>query len=151
MWHRPSLLLAAFRRALGEGSLELVAMPEPTFALTADDDLPRTIRRERDAQREAREREARELQARERRAAAASPVPAPALDGGEALALPPPGVAVVDLDVPFARLSTFFIKAVFAAVPALLILTAMLWLFGQALQTFFPQLLKLKILIYMPQ
>ena len=37
-------------------------MPEPTFAMTADDDLPRTIRRER---------EARERQARERQAAAA--------------------------------------------------------------------------------
>ena len=27
----------------------------------------------------------------------------------------------------------------------------LLWLLGQGLQTFFPQLLKLKILIYMPQ
>ena len=41
-------------------------MPEPTFSMTADDDLPRTIRRER----EAREREAREREARERQAAA---------------------------------------------------------------------------------
>ncbi len=134
-------------------------MPEPTFAMTVDDDLPRTIRRERDAQREAREREARErearelqAQARERRAAAAVPAaPAPAFDGAEALALPAPGVTIVDLDVPFAKLATFFIKAVFAAVPALLMLTAMLWVFGQMLQTFFPHLLKLKILIYMPQ
>ncbi len=133
-------------------------MPEPTFAMTVDDDLPRTIRRERDAQREAREREARErearelqAQARERRAAAAVPAPAPAFDGAEALALPPPGVAIVDVDVPFAKLATFFIKAAFAVVPALLMLTAMLWVFGQMLQTFFPHLLKLKILIYMPQ
>ncbi len=43
-------------------------MPEPTFSMTADDDLPRTIRREREArEREARERERR---ARERQAAA---------------------------------------------------------------------------------
>ena len=45
----------------------------------------------------------------------------------------------------------FFIKAVFAAVPALLLLTAMLWLFGQGLQPAYPQLLKMKILIYVPQ
>ena len=51
-------------------------MPEPTFSMTADDDLPRTIRRERDArEREAREREARERQAREREAAGPPPVP----------------------------------------------------------------------------
>jgi hypothetical protein len=128
-------------------------MPEPTFAMTVDDDLPRTIRRERDAQREAREREARELQAqaRDRRAA---PGPAPAPDTAlapEVLALRAPGVAIVDIDMPFAKLASFFIKAVFAAVPALLMLTAMLWVFGQMLQTFFPHLLKLKILIYMPQ
>jgi hypothetical protein len=45
----------------------------------------------------------------------------------------------------------FFIKAVFAAIPALLLLTVLLWLFGQGLQSAFPQLLKMKILIYVPQ
>ena len=38
-----------------------------------------------------------------------------------------------------------------AGIPALLLLTTLLWLFGQGLQTFFPQLLKLKVLIYVPQ
>ena len=57
---------------------------------------------------------------------------------------------MVDVDVPFGKLMFFFIKAVFAAVPALIVLTAMLWLFGQGLQSLFPQLLKLKILIYVP-
>jgi hypothetical protein len=52
--------------------------------------------------------------------------------------------------VPFTKLTFFFIRAVFAAVPALIVLTAMLWLFGQGLQAIFPQLLKLKILIYVP-
>ena len=64
--------------------------------------------------------------------------------------LPAPAVTVTDFDVPFAKLMMFFIRAVFAAIPALLVLMAFLWLFGQALQTFFPQLLKMKILIYMP-
>jgi hypothetical protein len=112
-------------------------MPEPTFSMTADDDLPRTIRRER----EARERRARERQA-----------PAPALDRDVAPALEMPAAAatVVDIDMPFAKLAMFFIRAVFAAIPALFVLTAILWVFGHTLQLFFPQLLKMKILIYMP-
>ena len=44
-------------------------MPEPTFALTLDDDLPRTIRRER----EAREREGRRVSGRSARARLPSP------------------------------------------------------------------------------
>jgi hypothetical protein len=114
-------------------------MPEPTFSMTADDDLPRTIRRER---------EARERQARERQAAA---VPAFDREVAPALELPaPPPATVVDIDMPFAKLAMFFIRAVFAAIPALIVLTAILWVFGHTLQLFFPQLLKMKILIYMP-
>ena len=119
-------------------------MPEPTFSMTAeDDDLPRTIRRERDA---------RERQARERETAAAASVPSIDHDGAYgALASPPATVTAIDM--PFLGLMTFFIKAVFAAVPALIMLTALLWLFGQGLQSFFPQLLKMKIdvQIYAPQ
>jgi hypothetical protein len=123
-------------------------MAEPTLSMTADDDLPRTILRER----EAREREAREREARERERdhelsfEPTAPEPRAAFAGSGA------GV-VTDFDVPFARLMTFFIKAVFAAIPAMLLLTALLWLFGQALQGFFPQLLKMKvdIQIYAPQ
>lgn len=124
-------------------------MPEPTFSMTADDDLPRTIRREREAQ--AREREARERQAREREAAVPPPVPQFEREGS--YAMPAPGSTVTDIDVPFFKLMAFFIKAVFAAIPALIVLTALLWLFGQGLQSFFPQLLKMKIdvQIYAPQ
>ena len=122
-------------------------MAEPTFSMTADDELPRTIRREREAQREARERE---RLAREREAA----VSAPSIEHEGAYgALATPPATVTDIDVPFFRLMTFFIKAVFAAIPALIALTALLWLFGQGLQTVFPQLLKMKIdvQIYAPQ
>jgi len=119
-------------------------MPEPTFSMTAeDDDLPRTIRRERDA---------RERQAREREAQSAVSMPSIDHDGAYgALASPPATVTAIDM--PFLGLMTFFIKAVFAAVPALIMLTALLWLFGQGLQSFFPQLLKMKIdvQIYAPQ
>src|SRR5262245_10880397 len=117
-------------------------MPEPTFSMTADDDLPRTIRRER---------EARERQAREREAAAAPPVPVMGRD--DVFGEPAPRATVSDIDVPFFRLMMFFVKAVFAAIPALIALTALLWLFGQGLQSFFPQLVKMKIdvQIYSPQ
>ena len=123
-------------------------MPEPTFSMTADDDLPRTIRRERDAQRE---REAREREVRERQAERKAPAPVLHREGEDELerSAPPPAT-VVDFDVPIAKLAMFFIRAVFAAIPALLVLMALLWVFGHTLQTFFPQLLKMKILIYMP-
>lgn len=123
-------------------------MSEPSLSMTVDsmtaddDDLPRTIRRER----EARDREARERQ---------SAIPSPAFERqefmtGTAAASSAPAATVTDFDVPFLKLMLFFIKAVFAAIPALLALVVLLWLFGQGLQSYFPQLLKMKILIYMP-
>ena len=116
-------------------------MAEPSLSMTAEeDDLPRTIRRERDA----REREARER-------SAVVPTGPAALERGGDYAMPAPAATVTDFDVPFSKLMMFFIKAVFAAVPALLLLTVMLWLFGQGLQQAYPQLLKMKILIYVPQ
>ncbi len=50
-------------------------------------------------------------------------------------------------DVPFMHLVTFFLKAVLAAIPALILLTAVMWGIGALLQLFFPELIKLKILI----
>jgi hypothetical protein len=127
------------------------------------DDLPRTFRREK----EAREREARERAARERAAAptlSAAPDPYgihaahaapkiyadPAAPAGavKAAALDVTVPAVVRaIDVPFGQLVTFFLKAVIAAIPALILLMAVLWGLGQALEMFFPDLLKMKILI----
>jgi hypothetical protein len=115
-------------------------MSEPSLSMTADDDLPRTIRRER----EAREREARE------RAAVVPTGPVP-LEREGSYSLPAPAATVTDFDVPFGKLMMFFVKAVFAAVPAMILLGIMLWLCGQGLQAAFPQLLKMKILIYVPQ
>jgi hypothetical protein len=112
-------------------------MSEPSFSMTADDDLPRTIRRER----EARERESRER----------AMLPSLSSAAHEHEATLAPAATVRDFDVPFVRLMLFFLKATFAAIPALLILTVLLWVFGQGLQVLFPQLLKMKILVYMPQ
>jgi len=131
------------------------------------DDLPRTLRRER----ESRERAAREMQARAQAAGAPgglawdrggqSPAPQPSVYG----APEPTGAyehphgdtsreieaaTVTRIKVPFFSLMGFFIKAVFAAIPALLILIAMLYGLGVALQAYFPQLIKMKILISFP-
>ena len=129
-----------------------MAISDPPFTIPAadggPDDLPRTIRRERDArEREARERQARE--ARERRLSeAAGPagfhVPAPAImraagDG-----------AVARLEIPFLHLMAFFLKAVFAAVPALAVLGLMVWTAAHLLLSWFPDLVKMQILILFP-
>jgi hypothetical protein len=103
------------------------------------DDIPRTFRREREA--------------RERAAATQAPeVPSypqqqsyEAAFGNDS----PPGV-VRKFKVPFFSLMMFFIKAVLAAIPALILLSAILWAGGQLLTNYFPWLLKMKIVISFP-
>lgn len=129
--------------------------------------------KERDAQaRVAAERQAKERTAAARQAAAAS-APAPSISASVAPSLSatpevyrsgpqvyddpsmqPAGIAempypasVRRFDVPFMHLVTFFLKAVVAAIPALFLLMAILWAIGQGLSTFFPELVKMKILI----
>jgi hypothetical protein len=129
-------------------------MSEPQLSLSADadfDDLPRTVRRERDA----RAREAREREAREREATLTAAPPPRYLGRDDPYARPamsddPVPAAVRRLEVPFIRLVFFFIKAVFAAIPALILLGAILWYAGHILQTQFPELIKMKILITFP-
>jgi hypothetical protein len=127
---------------------ELRHMAEPTLSMHMDDDLPRTIRRERDAK-EAREREARERERSER--VFMDPPPVHAFERQPAYTFASPAGASATFDVPFSKLAGFFVKAVFAAIPALLIFAGLLWLVGQGLQAFFPDLVKLKILIYVPK
>lgn len=137
-------------------------MADPNYAPIGDepvDDLPRTFRREK----EAREREARERAARERAAApslsmapddfATAPPPKVLAERPAAAAAAPPltdvpyPAIVRRFDVPFAHLVTFFLKAVVAAIPALILLMAILFGLGKVLGTFFPDLVKMKILI----
>jgi hypothetical protein len=124
------------------------------------DDLPRTLRRER----ESRERAAREMAARNAPAGdrtswdrgGNSPVAQPSIYAQEpapsydAASRDTEAMTVTRFKVPFFSLMGFFIKCVFAAIPALLILIAMLYGLGIALQTYFPQLIKMKILISFP-
>jgi len=115
-------------------------MADVSFSMAVDDDLPLTVRRERDARaREARERQAGAVLAR--------------IEREEGDGLSAPAATVTAFDIPFPRLAWFMLKAVFAAIPALLALTVVLWLIGQALQSAFPQLVKMKvdIQIYSPQ
>jgi hypothetical protein len=129
-----------------------IAMTEPDFGAFADetDDLPRTLRREK----EARARQARERAAMERAAAPSLSAgdddygrPQPRIyrsaDDGEN-AIP---ATVRAFNVPFVHLAMFFMKAVLAAIPALLLLGAILWFLGSGLEALFPQLVKMKILI----
>lgn len=144
-----------------------MAMADLNFAPLGDessDDLPRTFRREK----EARAREARERAAQERAAAPSlSTIPegygpavaAPAAaqprvqadpDYTPAMAEMPYPAAIRRFDVPFFHLVGFFLKAVLAAIPALILLTVILWFAGSALQSLFPDLVKMKILISFP-
>lgn len=123
-------------------------MPEPHFS-TLSDDLPRTLRRARD-ERDAREREANG----ERFPSSLKAAMAAASDSARAAPadqLPArDGVTVTRLNVPFKNLVAFFMKAVFAALPALLVLMIVLWTIGEVLQRYFPWLLKMRILIQFP-
>ena len=120
------------------------------------DDLPRTLRRER----EQRDRVAREQQHNTQSAAQPStswdrggprPEPANPYDTPHASTGDAPADATVRrLKVPFFSLVGFYIKSVFAAIPALLILIAMLYALGVALQTYFPWIIKTKIVITFP-
>ncbi len=128
-----------------------MAISDPPFSIpVADggpDDLPRTLRRER----EAREREARERQAREaRERAAARPAGYHTFAPGMMDGTSADSGIVTRLDLPFLHLMAFFLKAVFAAVPALIVLGLMLWGAGHALLTWFPDLVKMQILILFP-
>lgn len=137
------------------------ALAGSDFDPLSDDseDLPRTFRREK----EARAREARERAAQERAAAPTlsmgsderprpqiyasadfNPNAAPESSG------PLVAAAVKKFDVPFVDLVRFFLKAVLAGLPALLLLTAILWTLGAVLELAFPWLIKMKILISFP-
>ena len=120
-------------------------MVERTLSMAdgGPDDLPRTLRRER----EAREREARE------RDAQPAFVTVPSYDPAPAQHMMPDhlaGTTVNRFDVPFLHLVAFFLKAVLAAIPAMILLGVLLWVMGDLLMRFFPELVKMQILIRFP-
>jgi hypothetical protein len=132
-------------------------MTDTNFPLTADsdfDDLPRTLRREKEARareaREARERREREKQSMD--ASRGEPPTylarshgSPVLYGDDPIA-----ASVRRFDVSFIHLMMFFIKAVLAAIPALILLGAILYFAGRGLEAYFPDLVRMKVLITFP-
>ena len=128
-----------------------MAISDPPFTIpVADggpDDLSRAFRRERDA----RERDARERQAREVRERAASEAAAfRPIVPDQMHAAGATSATVTRLEIPFLHLMAFFLKAVLAAVPALIVLGVMVWSAGHALQAYFPDLVRMQILILFP-
>lgn len=148
-------------------------MSNTDFVLTADadfDDLPRTLRRERDVrEREKKEREEQTRNERERdrasrELAAGDKDDVPRAFRDSSLKAPRkvdydadlpgagtyPAATVKRLEVPFMHLMIFFLKAVVAAIPALILLGAVLWGMGQALKVMFPWLVQMQIYIQFP-
>jgi hypothetical protein len=137
-------------------------MSNTDFVLTADsefDDLPRSLRREREArEREKREREQADLSRTSDdhvpkilRSDSSLHVPRNYdIDDAEGDASSYPPATVRRLEIPFLHLMMFFLKAVVAAVPALILLGAILWGMGQTLQALFPWLVKMQIFIQFP-
>lgn len=126
-------------------------MSSVDFPLSADegsDDLPRTFRRER----EARQRAAREKEEKARAATLTHDFGMSderasrhfAADGAA-------GTVVTRFDVPFFHLMLFSIKAVLAAIPAMLLLGVLLWIAGAVLKAYFPELVHMQILINFPK
>jgi hypothetical protein len=115
------------------------------FSMMADgesDDLPRTLRRER----EARERAAREREAKARAATLTHDFGAADARHEQRTEDAIAGT-VTRFDVSFTHLVFFFLKAVFAAIPALIVLGVLLWYAGAALKAYYPELLHMQVFI----
>ena len=61
------------------------------------------------------------------------------------------GAVVTDVKIPFLRLVFFLMKVALACIPALLIVAVILWGIAEVVGTLFPSLVKLKIMIHVPQ
>ncbi len=120
------------------------------FPLTADEgaeDLPRTLRREK----EARERASREREAKARAATLTHDFGASdAREHRRTRSDADAGTVVSRFDVPFFHLMMFLVKAVLAAIPALILLGVLLWLGGALLKAYYPELIHMQILITFP-
>jgi hypothetical protein len=131
--------------------LEAFCVASVDFPLTADegtDDLPRTLRRER----EARQRAAREKEDKARAATLTHDFGMSDERSSKSYAVDAAtGTVVTRFDVPFGHLMLFSIKAVLAAIPALILLGVLLWFAGALLKAYYPELVHMQILINFPK
>lgn len=121
--------------------------PLPMAADGGVDDLPRTLRRAR----EERMREAEMQQQSAQHADTSVPSFAAHAEPRPSFLDDPERVTVTAVKVPFVRLMMFFLKAVFAAIPAIIVLGVLLWLLGAGLKAYFPQLVHMQITISIPR
>ena len=112
------------------------------------DDLPRTLRRERDA-RAARERE---MQGHTPIGGAMGASAGEAYTAAGTLYPDDFQPAVVKrLSIPFFHLMFFFLKAVIAAIPAIILLAGILFGLGTALKTYAPEWAAFQVIIAVPE
>ena len=135
-------------------------MSDTSFAAGGgDDDLPRTVRQQKEQR--ARDQMAREIlnaprpaYGKQARAAAMANAGGGSMAADYATHAHAPGedppATVTRLQLPFFHMMRFFIKAVLAAIPALILLMLILWAFGQAAQMYLPWLVKMKVLVTFP-
>ena len=123
-------------------------MSDTSHSTAADggpDDLPRTLRRARDERN-------REAHAAAMAATQSGPTP-PRFEPGRRASFDAPldeGV-VTAVKIPFFRLMLFFIKAVFAAIPAMILLGVIVWFAMKGLKLYYPELIQLEVLIRAPK
>ena len=130
-------------------------MPNDPYSAGAEEDLPRTVRQQK-AER-ARDQLAQEALATQRApysqgGGRSPPVTSMSrtMDGDyyDSAAAPPgeyPAATVRRLHLPFFHMVGFFIKAVFAAIPAIIIMMLMIFAIGKAAEIYLPWLVKMKI------
>lgn len=63
----------------------------------------------------------------------------------------PVAAAVQRFNAPFLHLVMFFLKAVLAAIPAMILLGAILYYAGKGLEAYYPELVRMKIMITFPE
>lgn len=111
-------------------------MPDMSLSMSADDridDLPKTFRN----------KSLRTSDEPMQTTASAFPGAAVGMTAGT-------GNVVTDIKIPFWRLVIFLMKVALASLPALLIVAMILWGVAEVVGALFPNLVKLKIQIYVP-
>lgn len=129
-------------------------MTTTDFALAdgGPEDLPRTLRREREARERAkREEEERKLKATRTHDFAPAAVQPASYPVPRPVGLDATPAVVTRFEVPFFHLMAFCLKAVIAAIPAMVLLGVLLWFAGAALKTAYPQLVQTEVVIRVPR
>ena len=113
-------------------------MPDMSLSMSLEDrqdDLPKTLRNK-------------SLRTSDEPMQAHASSAPPSMRGGLAFG---EGAVVTDIKIPFWRLVVLLMKVALACIPALLIVAVLLWGVAEVVGALFPNLVKMKILIQVPQ